>query len=110
MKQYCVTPAYTDNYHVVECVDGKITDDTIVSYYELPGVTAYLESKGYKKAYYVPAAEIALAKAKRAYEDALEFYHDAQANALQITPAEAAKCRCLGPEEADELPFIEGEY
>ena len=110
MKQYCVKPAYTDNYHVIECVDGKITDDTIVSYYELPGVTSYLEGKGYKKAYYMPDAEIALAKAERAYKEALEAYQEAQANALQISPEEAAKCRSLGPVEANQWPFIEGEY
>lgn len=105
MKQYCVKPAYTDNYHVVECVDGKITSDTIVSYYELVGVTSYLESKGYQKAYYLPDAEIELARAEQAYKDALEAYNEAKEKALQITPEEAAKCRCLGPAEPAPWPF-----
>ena len=49
-KQYIYKLAYTDNYHVIQVVDGKIEHSTIVAYYELDGFLSALRSMGMRKA------------------------------------------------------------
>ena len=46
MKQYFITQAYTDNYHVIRVNNGKIECDDIVAYYELEGYESALQSFG----------------------------------------------------------------
>ena len=107
MKQYITFPAYTDNYHVVCVDDGKITNDKIVSYYNLPGYIEAIEDQGYEKAYFVPAAKKDLERAKQAYLMAQEAYDTAIANALEISDEEASKnihlAEALKPDDWDDF-------
>jgi hypothetical protein len=95
MKQYTV--AYTDNYHVIEVVDGKIVSDNIVAYDDLTGYTAALEAHGYTKAYFVPKYKKEMEKARAAHLLAQENYDFALDNALSISDAEASKSKVLAP-------------
>ena len=88
VKQYYSWPAYTDNYHVMTVIDGKIEDDSIVSLYALSEIMEYLEGRGYKKACLLQEAEIELKKAEEALKDAKEAMERAQANPLQISEEE----------------------
>ena len=87
-KQYYSWPAYTDNYHVMTVVDGKIEDDSIVSLYALSEIMEYLEGRGYKKAHLVQEAEIRMAKAEEEYNYAKDALAEAQANPLQLSEEE----------------------
>ena len=113
MKQYVVLPAYTDNYHVIQVVDGKILQDNIVAYYNLSGYTGALENHGYRKAYFVPKAKKELEAAKRAYLEAQAEYDNAIENALEISDNEAKRsyefAKILEPDDLDVLPFLDEE-
>lgn len=89
VKQYFYWPAYTDNYHLMTVVDGKIEDDQIVAYHELCGAQALLEHRGYKKALLVQEAEIEFQRAEQTYNDAKAMLETARANAVQISDEEA---------------------
>ena len=89
VKQYFYWHAYTDNYHLMTVVDGKIEDDQIVAYHELCGAQALLEHRGYKKALLVQEAEIEFQKAEQTYNDAKDMLETARANAVQISDEEA---------------------
>lgn len=107
MRQYVVLQAYTDNYHVIQVVDGKILQDNIVAYYNLPGYTDALENHGYQKAYFVPEAKKALEVAKKEYLYAQSAYDTAVNAPLQITDEEAQKNRALAeilkPDDWDDF-------
>ena len=89
MRQYVVSAAYTDNYHVVAVDDGRVVSDSIVAYYELDGYTRALEQLGYQKSYFLPAAQQKLTEAEELYKNAKEEYEDAKENALVIDEREA---------------------
>ena len=80
IKQYTISPAYTDNDKVTKYVDGKIIGYEIMSYWEVDGYCNALESEGYIKAYdldelrkKMEEAEEELRWAKQVYEDAIPF-------------------------------------
>ena len=100
MKQYFITNAYTDNYHVVRMNNGKVEHDEIVAYYELQGYTSALESFGYRKAEYLPAIETELKKAEEAYNLAKQALENAKKNPLKISDADAKKYKLM-PETYD---------
>ena len=100
MKQYYIKPAYTGNYHVISCVDGKLSD-RILAYYELSGYISCLEDQGYTKAYYLPEYEKKLQKAKEAYEIAMGEYEEAKANPLIVSEREAQSLMCLREDNCD---------
>ena len=81
-KQYVITEAYTDNYKVVQYVDGIYDGGKIVPYYELDGFVSALENVGYEKAYDVDEAKKEMLKAKEEYELALRHYEHAKHHAL----------------------------
>ena len=91
MKQYFITQAYTDNYHIVRVNDGKVECDDIVAYYELEGYQSALESFGYKKAEYVPKYEDEVKKAQEALKNAQEALERAKKTPLQISQCDAEK-------------------
>lgn len=91
MKQYFITTAYTDNYHVIRVNDGKIEHDEIVAYYELEGYQSALESFGYHKAEYVPALEAEVKKAQETLEYAQQALERAKQNPLKISEQDAKK-------------------
>ena len=79
IKQYVVSPSYTDNYKVTKYVDGKILYYEIMSYWEVDGYCNALEGEGYTKAYDLDKlrkdmeeAENRL-RAKETYENAIPF-------------------------------------
>lgn len=100
MKQYFVTKAYTDNYHVIRVNDGKIEHDEIVAYYELEGYTSAVESFGYRKAEYVPALEAELKKAEEAYKLAKQALENAKKNPLKISEADVKKYKLVEEQES----------
>ena len=51
-KQYIFTEAYSDNYWVLQYIDGKCEVAKIVSLYEMDGYLSALENMGYERAYY----------------------------------------------------------
>ena len=51
-KQYTFTEAYSDNYWVLQYIDGKREVAEIVSLYEIDGYLSALENMGYERAYY----------------------------------------------------------
>ena len=91
MKQYFITDAYTDNYHVVRVNNGKVECDDIVAYYELEGYKSALESFGYKKAEYVPALEKAVKEAEETLTYARQALERAQQNPLKISTEDAKR-------------------
>ena len=82
IKQYTVKQAYTDNDEVSKYIDGKLESSSIMSYWNTEGYCKALEEQGYTKAYDVSEARGELDIAKQEYEDALEYYNMAKANAL----------------------------
>ena len=82
VKQYTVEEAYTDNDKVSRYTDGKLEYYEVMSYWETQGYCKALESEGYTNAYDMSKAKEKLETAKQEYEDALEFYNMAKANAL----------------------------
>lgn len=97
MKQYFVKKAYTDNCHVIQCVDGVISD-RIIAYHQLQGYTSALEDMGYTKAYYLPEYEKKMLEAKEEYERAKAEYEEALTNPLIVSK-----------EEADQYYFLKVE-
>jgi hypothetical protein len=95
MKQYFITEAYTNNYHVVRTNEGKVECDEIVAYYELEGYTSALESFGYRKAEYVPALEAKVAEAQEALEYAKEALERAKSNPLTLSEEDAKKYKLI---------------
>lgn len=91
MKQYFITQAYTDNYHIIRVNNGKIECDDIVAYYELEGYESALQSFGYTKAEYVPALEAEVKKAQEALEYAQKALERAKQNPLKISEQDAKK-------------------
>ena len=89
VKQYFYWHAYTDNYHLMTVVDGKIEDDTIVAYHELSGARTMLENRGYQRALLVQEAEIEFQRAEEAYNDAKEMLAKAKANPVQLSDEDA---------------------
>ena len=89
VKQYYSWPAYTDNYHVMTVVDGKIEDDHIVSLYALSEIHSYLECRGYKKAHLVLEEEIRLQKAEQELKEAQEALAMAKAAPLNLSNEDA---------------------
>lgn len=87
-KQYVVTKAYNDNYHVVRVHNGKIVDGRILAYYEIDTYIRIIESEGYVRAYYIPEYEAKLEQAKAEYESALKQYEDAKNSPLFILDEE----------------------
>lgn len=106
VKQYYSWPAYTDNYHVMTVVDGKIEDDSIVSLYALSEIMEYLEGRGYKKAHLLQEAEIEMQKAEEALRSAQEALAEAQANPLHIAEEEVQGHHMLSL----YLKKLKGEY
>ena len=89
VKQYFYWHAYTDNYHLMTVVDGKIEDDTIVAYHELSGAQAMLERRGYQKALLVQEAEIEFQRTEEAFNAAKEKLAKAKANPVQLSDEDA---------------------
>ena len=82
IKQYTVEEAYTGNDKVSRYTDGKLEYYEVMSYWETQSYCKALESEGYTNAYDMSKAKEKLETAKQEYEDALEFYNMAKANAL----------------------------
>lgn len=91
MKQYFITEAYTNNYHIVRVNNGKIECDDIVAYYEMEGYCSALESFDYKRAEYVPALEEEVKRAEEALRDAQQALERAKQNPLKISEHDAKK-------------------
>ena len=98
MKQYFITKAYSDNYHVVRVNDGEVEHDEIMAYYELEGYTSALESFGYKKAEYVPAIEAKVKKAQEALDMAKAALENAKKNPLKISREDAERYKLIDPD------------
>lgn len=92
-KQYVIKEAYTDNYHVLQYVDGKLERCNIVSYYELDGYIAALKNMGYVRAYYEREYHVKMLRAKEDYEFALADYEKAKENPLVLSDEEIKKYR-----------------
>jgi hypothetical protein len=101
MKQYFIAPAYSGNYHVVRVNDGKIECDEILAHYELDGYVSAVESFGYRKAEYVPAAEAELKKAEQALEMAKKALEEAKKNPLKLDEKHAKKYHLVGDCDPD---------
>lgn len=104
-KQYFLNDAYTDNYHVVCVVGGKVEFDYILSTWEIDGFIKRIESEGYEKAEYVPDYARKVEEAKKALEHALEMWEYAKKMPLNISDKEAVKYwpECFGEEEQKKL-------
>lgn len=85
MKQYVIKFAYTDNYHVLQYVNGELESHNIVSYWELGGYISALEDMGYARAYYVAEYKFEMLKAKEQYEFAMERYEEAMKKPLALS-------------------------
>lgn len=94
-KQYIYEPAYTDNYHVIQVVDGKIENDTIVAYYELDGFLSALRSMGYKRGYYVPEYKLKMREAEEELEFAQKAYSEAAQHPVNFATGEADKYKMI---------------
>ena len=106
-KQYFLNDAYTDNYHVVCVVGGKVKEDYILSTWEIDGFIRRLESEGYEKAHYVPDYEREVAEAKKALDDALELLEYAKKNPLNIADKDAVRYwpKCFSEKERESLGY-----
>ena len=87
-KQYIYKLAYTDNYHVIQVVDGKIEHSTIVAYYELDGFLSALRSMGYEEGYYVPEYKLEMLKAQEELEFAQKAYNRAVQHPVNFASGE----------------------
>lgn len=92
-KQYVIKMAYTDNYHVLQYVDGKLEAHNIVSYYELDGYIAALKNMGYIQAYYEREYHVKMQRAKEDYEFALADYERAKEKPLVLNEEEIERYR-----------------
>lgn len=92
-KQYVIKMAYTDNYHVLQYVDGKLETHNIISYYELDGYIAALKNMGYVQAYYEREYHVKMLRAKEDYEFALADYEKAKENSLIMDDKEIERYR-----------------
>ena len=95
MKQYCIKEAYTGNYYVIKCADGKVESYQIIDGYKVQGYIEALESMGYTKGYFVPYFKKVLEEAEESYQIAKESYENAIENPLQISQEEANKHMCF---------------
>lgn len=91
MKQYVVSDAYADNYHVFLYEDGLLKDHEILAYYELDGYLEAIKKFGYEKSCYVPDYERKMQEAKEAYEYALSALEEAKKHPLQLSSEEAER-------------------
>lgn len=98
-KQYVITEAYTDNYHVLQYVDNKFEDDNIVSYYELDGYIAALHNMGYEEAYYVPEYATKVREAQEILNLAIKAYEKAKNSPLVLSEEEAKKYKNITHKE-----------
>ena len=92
-KQYVIKEAYTDNYHVLQYIDGKLEGHNIVSYYELDGYIAALKNMGYIRAYYEREYHVKMLIAKEDYEFALADYEKAKESPLNLSDEEIERYR-----------------
>lgn len=81
-KQYVVKEAYTDNYCVLQYEDGKLTNYTIIAYYEVDGYLTSLQNMGYTQAYYVPEYKAKVDELRRELNHAISEYENAVKNPL----------------------------
>lgn len=95
MKQYVIKEAYTDIYHVLQYVDGKYEDSTIVSYYELDGYIAALKNMGYERAYYVPEYKMKMYEAQEELDFATRAYNEAKKNPLVLSDEEEKRYKLI---------------
>lgn len=93
VKQYIYEPTYTDNYHVIQIVDGKIERDSIVAYYELDGFLAALQAMGYEKGYFVPQYKMKMMLAQEELEFAQRAYEEAMRHPVELEKDEIEKYR-----------------
>lgn len=91
IKQYICRVAYSDNYHVIQIVDGKIENDAIVSYYKLDGFLSALKAMGYERVYYVSEHKLRLNLAKEELEFAQAEYNEAEKHPVQFAEGEKEK-------------------
>lgn len=73
-KQYVIKKAYTDNYHILQYIDGQLEAHNIISYYE--------------REYHVK-----MLRAKEDYEFALADYEKAKENPLIMDDKEIERYR-----------------
>lgn len=78
IKQYTVSPAYSDNDKVETYIDGVSNGYTIISCWETQGYCRRLEEEGYTKAYDLDELREDVKKA----EDALRWANEAYYNAV----------------------------
>lgn len=91
VKQYIYKAAYSDNFHVIQIVDGIIENDTIVTYYELDGFLAALKAMGYEKGYFLPEHKLRLNLAKEELEFAQAEYNEAEKHPVHFSEEEKEK-------------------
>lgn len=77
IKQYVISPAYTDNSKVTIYENGVKGSYTIMSDWEVDGYCRRLEEEGYTKAYDLDELMEKLISAKQAYELAQKIYDEA---------------------------------
>lgn len=102
-KQYVIKEAYTDNYHVLQYVDGKLEAHNIISYYELDGYISALKNMGYIQAYYEREYHVKMLRAKEDYEFALAYYEKAKENPLGLSDGEVEKYRQVTHMEIEDI-------
>lgn len=95
MKQYVVKEAYTDNYHVLQYVDGVLEANDILSYYVLEGYIRAIENLGYTRAYFEPEYLKLMQQAKEEYDFAMEQYKTAQENSLVLSEKEVERYKLI---------------
>lgn len=88
-KQYIFTEAYTDNYFVLQYVDGKRKNEEIVSINELDGYLSALENMGYERAYYEKEFISRIKNLEEELRIAKESYQNAQGCFLDLSVEEA---------------------
>lgn len=95
MKQYVIKEAYTDNYHVLQYVNGKLEKNNIVSWYELDGYVSALKNMGYIKAYYVPEYKMKMYEAQEELDFATKSYNEAKNSPLLLSDDEVSKYKMI---------------
>lgn len=91
MKQYMVTKAYTDNYHVYCFNNGKLETDTIVALWDLSGYLSALENMGYTEGFYVPEHEKKVRCAQEALKYAEDDLAEARKHSINMSTEDAAR-------------------
>lgn len=90
-KQYVIQEAYTDNFKILQYVNGKYETGTIVAIYEVDGYVSALENMGYERAYYEKEFLARIKNLEKELAMAKEWYQNVQGCFLDLSEEEAKK-------------------